>query len=309
MTVKHSLTTEVPKIKIDESIYTIGSYHYNWHKELELFWLLNGKVEINVNGEIKSLQEDGLYLINSNIGHATFATDSNTMAMRMHVDPSFFIQQGIDLAKGKFKLSTVDNDNNSKFKELRYYLAKLHQEFEEKTDNTFIINAIFYRITSIMIYFFNEEIEDYIPTSAYTENSDIIKEVIYYIENNYKKDISLNILSTKFNYTPAYLSKIIKDELGINYYEYLTRCRLRHAVSKLTQEGKIGDIALNSGFSDVRAFNLMFKKHFGITPSRYRNKLIETGQVNNNPFKKELSDYQNKVYRTKLQSIIDNYQH
>lgn len=307
MTIKHFLNTKVPEIEINQSIYTVGSYNYNWHKELELFWLLNGKVEINVNGKITKLVKNDLYLINSNVGHATFATDLSALAMRMHINPSFFIQQDIDLTNGKFDLFTNKEKDNLKFNELRYYMAKLYQEIEH-SKNSFIINTIFYRITSIMMNFFVEDTKNQNLGLYLTEKNDVIKKVTHYIKNNFKSDISLNSLSAKFNYTPAYLSKIIKDELGINYYEYLTRCRLRHAVSNLTKEGKIGDIALQSGFTDVRAFNLMFKKHFGITPSQYRNKLVETDQIDNNFFKNELSNYEISIYETQLKSIIANYE-
>jgi len=307
MTVSHSLTNQIPDIIIDENVYTIGAYHYNWHKELELFWLLNGEVEINVDGKIESMQEDGLYLINSNVGHATFATDSNTIALRLHIDPSFFIQQGIDITNGRFELNTVHVDDEEKVKDLRYFLACLHKQIELEPHNTFKINALFYRITSILIQFFNYDVNKDINETSYKETSEVIKNVINYIENNYKEDISLDILSKKFNYTSAYLSTIIKDELGINYYEYLTRCRLRHAVTELTQEGKVGDIALRSGFSDVRAFNLMFKSHFGLTPTQYRDKLIKTGQVDHNHFKKAFTNYQNDVYKTKIEDIIKKY--
>lgn len=33
-------------INLKQYIYKIGSYHYNWHKELELLTVIKGEVEV-----------------------------------------------------------------------------------------------------------------------------------------------------------------------------------------------------------------------------------------------------------------------
>ena len=39
-----------PTVQFDLLTYMIGSYHYNWHPQIELLWLLQGTVEVNVDG-------------------------------------------------------------------------------------------------------------------------------------------------------------------------------------------------------------------------------------------------------------------
>ena len=48
--------------------------------------------------------------------------------------------------------------------------------------------------------------------------------------------------------------------------------RLKHAVSELLYTGSnITRIAMNSGFSNVSAFNRVFRDYYGIAPTEYRN--------------------------------------
>ena len=48
--------------------------------------------------------------------------------------------------------------------------------------------------------------------------------------------------------------------------------RLKHAVSELLYTGSnITRIAMNRGFSNVSAFNRVFRDYYGIAPTEYRN--------------------------------------
>ncbi|WP_312460932.1 helix-turn-helix domain-containing protein, partial [Proteiniclasticum sp.] len=78
-------------------------------------------------------------------------------------------------------------------------------------------------------------------------------------------------------YNKSYISQLIKQDLGINYYEYLTRVRMREAIFSLTNTtDRIADIALGNGFSDVKSFNSAFKERFGKSPSEYRKNLVHS---------------------------------
>lgn len=88
-----------------------------------------------------------------------------------------------------------------------------------------------------------------------------MKEIIEFIDENYKQRITLDDLSKVSGYHKSYISQIVKEQLGINYYDYLTRVRLREATYALANlDDKIADIALTHGFSEVKAFNTTFKK-------------------------------------------------
>lgn len=81
---------EHKNIELKQYIYRIGSYHYNWHSDLELLLVLNGEVEMCTRGASHILGKDDLILVNSNCGHATLARQPDSIAMVLHINPVFF---------------------------------------------------------------------------------------------------------------------------------------------------------------------------------------------------------------------------
>lgn len=58
-------------------------------------------------------------------------------------------------------------------------------------------------------------------------------------------------------------------ETGMNWSQWRTQCRLQHALLRMAQGDKIIDVALDSGYASPSAFAAMFRKQFGVTPSRF----------------------------------------
>ena len=102
------------------------------------------------------------------------------------------------------------------------------------------------------------------------ENLQRIKE---YIADNLGKDISLEMIAPKFDYTPTYFSRYFKKSVGVNFLEYLTRERLQFAKKLLlSTEDEIRLIALRAGFYSANSFSRTFRQYEGISPSQFRKK-------------------------------------
>jgi AraC-like DNA-binding protein len=77
------------------------------------------------------------------------------------------------------------------------------------------------------------------------------------------------------NLNPSYLIRHFKQRFGISPKAYHTQCRLREAVRLLrTTERPIKSIALDLGFPSAKAFQRIFKHHFGVRPLEVRTKTI-----------------------------------
>lgn len=84
------------------------------------------------------------------------------------------------------------------------------------------------------------------------------------------------------------MSQLFKTCVGINFYDYLTRIRLREATLALSRsDEKILDIALAHGFADLKAFNTSFKETFRKSPTEYRKRLNLENRSNDPLFKKK----------------------
>ena len=97
-----------------------------------------------------------------------------------------------------------------------------------------------------------------------------------YIREHYKEnDLSADSLCRHLNVSAAYFSTIFKREVGMSFVAYLTQVRLEHAVELLrTTEDKTYIIASQVGYTEPNYFSYVFKKQYGISPSRYRANMV-----------------------------------
>lgn len=104
------------------------------------------------------------------------------------------------------------------------------------------------------------------------KNNDYISSfVLDYIHNNYMEDIYLDLIATKLNISPNYLSTLFKDKTGVNFIDYINSIRVDKAKELLvTGTKKVIEIASVTGFKSIQSFIRTFKRYTSKTPNEYR---------------------------------------
>ncbi len=86
--------------------------------------------------------------------------------------------------------------------------------------------------------------------------------------------LTLEKVATRLEISPGYLSKIINEELKVNFKEHVNALRVEQAKSYLVDKDfanyTLVSIGLESGFNSKSAFHASFKKITGDTPSSFR---------------------------------------
>ncbi|MEE3809573.1 AraC family transcriptional regulator [Lysinibacillus fusiformis] len=99
----------------------------------------------------------------------------------------------------------------------------------------------------------------------------LAEQVVRYIARNYRGMISMEQLAHQMNYTPQYVSRKFKEQMGCSPLDYTIRLRIDLARNLLCDtEATLQEIAAYVGYPDTVYFNRMFKKQTGITPGEYR---------------------------------------
>lgn len=99
----------------------------------------------------------------------------------------------------------------------------------------------------------------------------IVQLVQKYIDENFKKGITLSDLAQKFSLSYSYLSKLLSAHLGMPFMAYVVSLRMNLAVELLQDpELTVQEIAFRAGYDNLFNFSRAFKKQFGISPSQYR---------------------------------------
>ncbi|MDH5366097.1 MAG: helix-turn-helix domain-containing protein [Cyclobacteriaceae bacterium] len=102
-----------------------------------------------------------------------------------------------------------------------------------------------------------------------------MKDEMPYLESK----ITLRDLASTLGYSHNYLSQIINEKLNQNFYEFINQYRVEE-FKKRVNEDKFKKLTLlghayESGFSSKSAFNEVFKKIAGITPSQYYKEMTK----------------------------------
>lgn len=96
-------------------------------------------------------------------------------------------------------------------------------------------------------------------------------QICNYLTENYMQDLSLDDVAERFQYTGAYVNRIIKRHTGMTFYDMLTDIRITRSKQLLHHtELQVYQVAEQTGYSNVQSFIRMFKKITGITPGAYR---------------------------------------
>lgn len=100
----------------------------------------------------------------------------------------------------------------------------------------------------------------------------VIREAKQYIQDNFQDpDLSVEKICRHLHMSPAYFSTMFKKETGQAYIAYLTDVRLGRAVELLmATDDKTYIVAEKVGYPEQNYFSYVFKKKFGVSPTRYR---------------------------------------
>ena len=99
-----------------------------------------------------------------------------------------------------------------------------------------------------------------------------------YVHNHYSdEDLSLDHICQALGVSNSYFSTIFKKETGNSFIGYLTEYRMEQASRLLMETNeKSYVIAKSVGYTDPNYFSYVFKRQFGVSPSKYRTEHTES---------------------------------
>ncbi len=115
--------------------------------------------------------------------------------------------------------------------------------------------------------------------------ADLREQVLHVIETEklyLKSEITLGELADILKTNTSYISQVINERLNTNFWDLINDYRVKEFISGipriLDNSDNILSLAYFCGFNSKSAFNIIFKKHTGLTPSEFIRKKAEHKQ-------------------------------
>ena len=105
-------------------------------------------------------------------------------------------------------------------------------------------------------------------------NHKLIEQAKEYIRDHLSEELSVTGIAQMLFLTPSYFSRLFKKVAQEGCNDYIVRLRMEKAEYLLESTNmKTGEIANKVGYQDKNYFSLAFKKHSGMSPTIYREKI------------------------------------
>ena len=256
------LLQEQYRVLREQTIQLIAAGGYS-EKVKEHLELLNIKLEANVYGTIRCSFEDKQKLKEQN---DVLYKEVEDLSGDEEILYSYWNRDG-DLCV----LAAVEEEY-----QLEEVVELIHSLFDAKglTAVAEIMNSA-RELRQLGQYSQNSKIDEVPETDPDKDSSKsgtalVVREYIKANCTDY--NLSLDMLAEEFQITPQYICKIIKQQTGVSYKEYLTGLRMEEAKMLLKDKNiSVIDACQQSGYNNVSYFIKVFQKYTGLTPAKYRD--------------------------------------
>jgi two-component system response regulator YesN len=103
----------------------------------------------------------------------------------------------------------------------------------------------------------------------------VVQKIKTILHQRYRENLTIQELADAVYLTHTYLCIVFKKETGMTINDYLTAVRMEKAKELLLDpQNKIYTVCNEVGYADPSYFSKLFKRYHGISPVKYRNKVI-----------------------------------
>ncbi|MBU7591268.1 GH39 family glycosyl hydrolase [Metabacillus halosaccharovorans] len=276
------------------------------HREVELIYIIKGRLQVKINNEIFLLKNSDFVVVNSNNLHSLYSDEENLFVV-LHIN-QYQLSSLLSQKTPVFSCNSSQNERNSD-EELRTNLEVLLSVYINQNNTTEVefFEKAFNLLLTLSRYYLKKqeqvEIENLLAEKGPDERTN---EILDYLQTNYREPLTLNEVASLHFLSVPYLSKFFKKQTGKTFSQYLNEIRLAHAVNELLNTDKpITRIALDNGFPNLSAFNRVFNEKHHTKPAEYRKKMstltkrkddqTEKIKIEKNEAISELSHYLNRT--------------
>ena len=266
-----------------DSKYSADLYSH-WHDEMEFIYIIDGCSEIYIDFKKFTVSTGDFIIIPNGSIHYMKGLDKIKVSyLAIVFNLSLIEGSTLDYSQNSFIAPIIENkllfkniiaSNDYGHEDIVNSFNKLIEGFKSKdygyqlAIKSYLFN-IFYTLLKEKYVYVNEKKDN----SNNLVKVEKLKEVIKYIQSNYKNPISIKELADIAQYSEYHFLRFFKSETSKTCTQYINHYRIQKATLLLSNTTlSITEIAYEVGFGDVSYFIKTFKKYMSISPTKFRRK-------------------------------------
>jgi len=247
--------------------------NYHNHDFPELVYILSGKGRCRVDDVVYDIEEGDLLLLNPRQMNQFYPREEGTPAVEFFIGltdiqlpgllPNYVREEAEplvlhttgELRQKLFKICSSMEAENAVYRPGRYFMLKSY-------------------LMQMLLLIIREKAEPVEMKNGFVFESvnkkHVVEQILNYFEDHYREKISLEQIAENMYLSPFYISKIFKSETGDTPIRHLINIRLERAYELLEQKKvkSVQEVAAMVGYEDAYHFSKLFKKKYGIPPSK-----------------------------------------
>lgn len=248
-------------------------YDLHWHASTEIIVPIINDVTVCMRGEEYVLHPGDIFIIPPGELHALKIPETGTRLIFLFDLSVLQTINGFPYLNSTFSNQVLISPDNAIYHKEMELLYEMFCDYYSQSSLREV--KIFSKMIDFYVAYQESQctLDSSMPKKHEKNIMDRLNIVFFYISQHYTEDIPLEKAAEVAGFSKYHFSRIFKDFAGSNYFDYLCLQRVKAAERMLLIPSKnITEIAYQSGFGSLCAFNRAFKKKNNCTPSEYRSK-------------------------------------
>ena len=266
------MESDIKSLSFQLESITKSKYDSDWHSTLhthpftELFYVVDGKGEFNIQGQRFPVKPNDFVIINPQVEHTELSSPD---------EPLEYIVLGINGLSFSNLTPVSEGGHPFSFFNLRDeqkdILRYLNAMVQEATSQQMSYELVCHNLLEILLIKILRHQHFDLEVGKQSKATKDISFIKHYLETYYHESIQLEDLASMTHLSRFYISHSFKKEIGMSPMEYLIDIRIKESKILLrTTNYSISQVADIVGFTTPTYFSKQFRKSTGISPTDYR---------------------------------------
>ena len=266
------MESDIKSLSFQLESITKSKYDSDWHSTLhthpftELFYVVDGKGEFNIQGQRFPVKANDFVIINPQVEHTELSSPD---------EPLEYIVLGINGLSFSNLTPVSEGGHPFSFFNLRDeqkdILRYLNAMVQEATSQSMSYELVCHNLLEILLIKIMRHQHFDLEVGKQSKATKDISFIKHYLETYYHESIQLEDLASMTHLSRFYISHSFKKEIGMSPMEYLIDIRIKESKILLrTTNYSISQVADIVGFTTPTYFSKQFRKSTGISPTDYR---------------------------------------